>query len=54
MPEIHDAMFNLRRLQEEYCAKENTLCIYFLDTGKAFDRVPEKVLEWAMWKKECY
>ena len=24
----------------------------FVDLEKAFDRVPRKVLEWAMWKKE--
>ena len=25
--------------------------MYLVDLEKAFDRVPRKVLEWAMWKK---
>ena len=45
-----DAVFILRRLQEEYHAKGKTLC--FVDLEKAFDRVSKKVLEWAMRKKE--
>ena len=52
MPErvAHDAVFILRRLQEEYHAKgKRYMC--FADIEKAFDRVLRKVLEWAMRKK---
>ena len=43
-----DAMFILRRLQEEYNAKGKKLYICFVDLEKALDKVPRKVLEWAM------
>ena len=43
-------MFILRRLQEECHAKGKKLCMCFVDLEKAFDRVPRKVLEWAMRK----
>ena len=46
-----DAVFILRRLQEEYLDKEETLYMCFIDLEKAFDRVPRKVLEWAMRKR---
>ena len=42
--------FILRRFQEEYLDKEK-LYKYFVDLEKAFDRVPGKVLEWAMRKR---
>ena len=45
-----DTVFILR-LQEEYRAKEKKLYICFVDLEKAFDRVPRKVMEWAMRKK---
>ena len=45
-----DAVFISRRLQEGYHAKEKKLCMCFVDLEKAFDRVPRKVLEWAMRK----
>ena len=47
-----DAVFILRRMQEEYHAKGKNLCMRFVDLEKAFDRVPRKVLEWALRKKE--
>ena len=52
MPErgIIDAVFILRRLQEEYHAKEKGH-ICFVDIERAIDRVPRKMLEWAMRKK---
>ena len=31
--------------------KEKKLCMCFVDLEKAFERVPRKVLEWAMRKK---
>ena len=43
-------MFILRRLQEEYLEKEK-LYMCFVDLEKAFDRVPRKVLEWALRKR---
>ena len=35
-----DAVYILRRLQEEYHAKGKKLSMYFVDLEKAFDRVP--------------
>ena len=39
------------RMQEEYHAKGKKLRMCFVDLEKAFDRVPRKVLEWALRKK---
>ena len=46
-----DAIFILRRMQEEYQKKDKKLNMCFVDMEKAFDRVPRKVMEWAMRKK---
>ena len=46
-----DAVFILRRLQEEYLDNEKKLYMCFVDLEKAFDRVPRKVLEWTMRKR---
>ena len=46
-----DAVFIIRRMQEEYHAKGKKLHMCFVDLEKAFDRVLRKVLEWAMRKK---
>ena len=43
--------FILRRIQEEYLAKQEKLYMCFVDVEKAFDRVPKKVVEWGMRKK---
>ena len=43
-----DAIFILRRLQEEYLHNEKKLYMCFIDLEKVFDRVPRKVLEWAL------
>ena len=47
-----NAVFILRRLQEEYHAKGKTLHMCLVDVERAFYRVPRKVLEWAIGKKE--
>ena len=38
-------------MQEEYQKKDKKLYMRFVDMEKAFDRVPRKVMEWAMRKK---
>ena len=40
-----DAVFILRRKQEEHHAIGKKLCMYFADLEKDFDRVPRKVLD---------
>ena len=42
----------LRKLQEVYHTKGKNLYKCFVDLEKAFVRVPRKVLEWAIMKKE--
>ena len=44
------ALFILRRIREEFRGKEKKLCMCFVDLEKAFDRVPIKVVEWALRK----
>ena len=39
-----DAVFILRRIQEEYIAMQKKLFICFIDLEEAFDRVPRKVV----------
>ena len=53
MPEIGktDAVFVLRSLLEEYHAKGKKSYMCLVDLEKDFDRVPRKVLEWALRKK---
>ena len=46
-----DASFLVRRLQEEQRAKYKRMNMCFVDLEKAFDRVPRRVMEWAMRKK---
>ena len=46
-----DAIFVVRRMQQEYQKKDKKLCTCFVDMEKAFNRVPKKVMEWAMRKK---
>ena len=44
------AMFILRRMQE-FREREQKLHMCFVDLEKVFDRVPRKVMEWALRKK---
>ena len=46
-----DALFLVRRLLEEHRAKGQRMYMCFVDLEKAFDRVPRRVMEWAMRKK---
>ena len=43
-----DAIFIFRQLQEKYFVANKPLYIAFVDLEKAFDRVPRKVLWWAL------
>ena len=43
-----DAIFIVRQLQEKYIAANKRLYFAFVDLEKAFDRVPRKVLWWAL------
>ena len=46
-----DAIFIVRRMQEKYQKKDKKLYMCFVDMEKAFNRVPRKMMEWAMRKK---
>ena len=41
----------MRKIREEFRGKEKTLCLCFVDLEIAFDRVPIKVVEWALRKR---
>ena len=43
-----DAIFIIRHLLEKYIAANKPLYFAFVDLEKAFDRVPNKVLWWAL------
>ena len=43
-----DAIFIIRQLQEKYIAANKQLYFAFVDLEKAFDKVPRKVLCWAL------
>ena len=43
-----DAIFIIHQLQEKYIAANKPLYFAFVDLEKAFDRVPRKVLWWAL------
>ena len=47
-----DALYVVRRMQEEYRDKKKKLYMCLVDIEKAFDRVPRKVMRWAMRKKK--
>ena len=46
-----DVIFIVRRVQEEFQKKDKKLYMCFVDMEKAFDRMPRKVMEWAMRKE---
>ena len=46
-----DTSFLIQRLQEERRVKDKRMYMCFVDLEKAFDRVPRRVMEWAMRKK---
>ena len=45
-----DTVFIVRQIQEAYIRKNQNLYFAFADLEKAFDRVPRKVLWWALQK----
>ena len=45
-----DATFVVRQLQEKYLAANKRLYMAFIDLEKAFNRVPRKVIWWALRK----
>ena len=45
-----DAIFVVRELQEKYLAANKRLYMALVDLEKAFDRVPQKVIWWALRK----
>ena len=47
-----NAIFIVRRMQEEYQKKDKKLYMCFVDMEKAFDRVSRKVMELTMRKKD--
>ena len=49
-----DAISIVTQIQEAYIRKNRNLYFTFVDLGKAFDRVPRKVLWWALRKKLVY
>ena len=49
--ETTDALFIVRRMQEEYRKKDKKLYMCFVDLEKAFDRLPRRVMQWELRKK---
>ena len=45
-----EAIFIVRQLQEKYLGKNKQLYFIFVDLEKAFDRVPQEVVQWSMRK----
>ena len=53
MPEraTTDALFIVRRMQEEHREKDKKLYMCFMNLEKDFDRFPRRVMQWALRKK---
>ena len=49
--ETTDALFVVQTMQKKYRDKKKKLHRCFVDIEKAIDRVPRKLMEWAMRKK---
>ena len=49
--ETVEAIFVVKKMQEKYQKKKKKLYMCSVDMEKTFDRVPRKVMEWAMRKK---
>ena len=45
-----DAIFTVRKMQENFTAKGKKLYFGFVDLEKVFDRVPREVIRWTMRK----
>ena len=45
-----DAIFVIRQLKEKYLTVSKQIYMAFVDIEKAFDRVPQKAIWWAMRK----
>ena len=43
----------VRQLQEKYLGKNKQLYFIFVDLEKAFDRVPQEVVQWSNGPKLC-
>ena len=48
--ETTDAIFMARQMQKNFRVKGKKLYFGFVDSEKAFDRVPREVISWAMRK----
>ena len=47
-----DAIFIVRKMQENYLEKRKKLYHVFVDLEKAFERVPRKAVEWAFQREK--
>ena len=43
-----DAIFILKQIQEKYLQKKKNIYFAFVDSEKAFDRVPRRILCWSI------
>ena len=50
-PGTTDTVFIVRRMLKEYREKDKKLFMCFVDLKKAFNRIPRRVMQWALRKK---